>query len=133
MKTSMQEPKNQKLSVGNFGLKFDAKQTLGFKKNLLINTVFSIHITHAYAIYFATLTGLVLDCFVTEMLPIAVSSKEQFVETCAGCSMSRIFRKCLHEPHKLTFLANVNVTYAVAHPSVVCLSVTLRAPYVPAG
>ena len=39
---------------------------------------------HAYVIYFATnIASLIIDCFVTEMLPIAISSELQFVDTCA--------------------------------------------------
>jgi len=40
--------------------------------------------------------SLVIDCFVTEMFPIAILSKEQFVDT----DMSRIFPNSRHEPHK---------------------------------
>jgi len=36
------------------------------------------------------------------MLPVAFSSKEQFVDT-YGCYMSRMFPNSHHEPHKLTF------------------------------
>jgi len=77
MRALQRAVKNQKLSVGNFGLKFDAKQTLGCKKNLLINIVFFYtHYTRLRNIFCDTLTGLVLDCFVTEMLPVAALSKQ---------------------------------------------------------
>jgi len=73
--------KSEIYSVGNVDLKFDAKQALGCKKNSWINIGFAVHTLTQYILRHCQiqhkLSSLVLDCFVTETLPIAISSKEQ--------------------------------------------------------
>jgi len=47
---------------------------------------------------------MVLDCFVVEMPPIAISSKGQFVDKYGLLHVNYIFPNSPYEPHKLTCL-----------------------------